>query len=126
MTYSLAMLTKPIAVAETALFIRQAAEVWTEEERVAFIDFIARNPHAGDLVPETGGVRKVRWARQGGGKRGGVRVVYYYHDAEIPLFLLMVYAKNRQENLSAAERKAVRAMTTALKRRDRGRERRAI
>jgi hypothetical protein len=61
--------------------MRQAAEVWSDEERGAFVDFIARNPEVGKLIPETGGVRKVRWGRQGSGKRGGVRVIYFYHTA---------------------------------------------
>ena len=72
------MLTKPITVAETQLFSRQAEGVWSEEERFEFVDFIASNPQAGDVIPETGGVRKVRWGRQGSGKRGGVRVIYFY------------------------------------------------
>jgi hypothetical protein len=70
------MRTRPITVAETAVFMRQAAEVWSDEERLSFVDFIARNPEAGDVIPETGGVRKVRWGRQGSGKRGSVRVIY--------------------------------------------------
>jgi hypothetical protein len=65
-----------ITVAETPLFVRQAAEVWDESEREAFIEFIARNPEDGDLIPETGGVRKIRWSRAGSGKRGGARVIY--------------------------------------------------
>ena len=84
------MWTRPITVAETAVFIRQAGDVWTDEERSDFVDFIAQNPEAGDLIPETGGVRKVRWSRQGSGKRGGVRVIYFYYRADVPLYLLMV------------------------------------
>jgi mRNA-degrading endonuclease RelE of RelBE toxin-antitoxin system len=72
------MWTKPLSVAETILFSRQAADVWSDEERSDFVDFIARNPEAGDLIQDTGGVRKVRWSRQGSGKRGGVRVIYFY------------------------------------------------
>ena len=63
----------PITVVETPQFLRQAGDVWTEDERTGFVDFIARNPEAGDVIPETGGVRKLRWRRQGSGKRGGVR-----------------------------------------------------
>jgi hypothetical protein len=66
-------------VAETPLFVRQAAEVWDEAGREAFVEFIARNPEAGDIIPETNGVRKIRWARSGIGKRGGARVIYFYH-----------------------------------------------
>ena len=67
------------------------------------------------MIPETGGVRKVRWARAGGGKRGGARVIYFYHDARRPLYLLMVYAKARQENLTPDQKKAVRMLAAILK-----------
>jgi hypothetical protein len=63
-------------VAETPLFVSQAERVWSDAEREEFVDFIAGNPEAGDLIRETGGVRKVRWSRAGSGKRGGVRVIY--------------------------------------------------
>jgi hypothetical protein len=72
-------------VAETAVFMRQAADIWSDEERSGFVDFIARNPEAGDVIPDSGGVRKVRWRRQGSGKRGGVRVIYFYGGGDIPL-----------------------------------------
>jgi hypothetical protein len=49
-----------ITVAETPLFIRQAEALWSEAEREEFVDYIAHNPEAGDLIPDTGGVRKVR------------------------------------------------------------------
>jgi hypothetical protein len=62
------------------------------------------NPEAGDIIPETGGVRKLRWAVQGRGKRGGVRLIYYFHSDTFPLFLLTVYAKNQKANLTRAER----------------------
>ena len=107
---------KPITVAETPLFVRQAEAVWDDAEREAFVQFIARNPTAGDLIPETGGVRMVRWTRAGSGKRGGVRVIYFYHDAGRPLYLLMVYAKARREDLTANEKRAVRALAAVLKR----------
>lgn len=67
---------KPITVAETPLFVKQAEAVWTVEERMEFIDFIAGDPEAGDIIPGTGGIRKVRWSRTGSGKRGGVRDLF--------------------------------------------------
>ena len=82
--------------------------IWTDDERDEFVLFIAGNPQAGDVIPETGGVRKLRWSKAGTGKRGGVRVIYFYHDAGRPLYLLMVYAKARQENLDPDEKRAVR------------------
>lgn len=117
MAYMIAMDGRLIVVAETPLFVRQAEEVWTEAEREEFVDFIARDPEAGDLIPETGGVRKVRWGRSGSGKRGGVRVIYFHHDVDRPLYLLMVYAKARREDLSADEKRAVRKLAAVLKKR---------
>jgi hypothetical protein len=115
MAYIVAMRTRPITVAETAVFMRQAAEVWSDEERLSFIDFIARNPEVGDVIPETGGVRKVRWGRQGSGKRGGVRVIYFYLHAGTPLYLLVVYAKARREDLSPDAKRAVQALAARIK-----------
>jgi hypothetical protein len=109
------MTNRLLTVAETQLFIRQAADVWNDAERNAFIDFIAANPEEGDMIPDTGGIRKIRWGRQGSGKRGGVRVIYFYHDPAMPLYLLMVYAKARQGDLSPDEKRRVQSLVTALK-----------
>jgi hypothetical protein len=106
----------PITVAETPLFLRQAASVWDEAEHDAFVTFIASNPAAGDVIPDTGGVRKVRWNRAGSGKRGGARVIYFYHDAGRPLYLLMVYAKAQRDDLMPDEKRAVRTLAAVLKR----------
>jgi mRNA-degrading endonuclease RelE of RelBE toxin-antitoxin system len=105
----------PVTVIETPQFLRQADDVWAEGERAAFVDFIARNPEAGDVIPETGGVRKVRWTRQGSGKRGGVRVVYFYHNAATPIFLLMVYAKAMREDVAPDAKKALAKFAAAIK-----------
>jgi hypothetical protein len=110
------MWTKLLGVAETALFSRQAESVWSHDERSGFIDFIARNPEAGDVIPDTGGVRKVRWGRQGSGKRGGARVIYFYQNMDTPLYLLMVYAKAQRENLSPDEKRGAQELVTRLKR----------
>ena len=115
MAYIARVARRFITVAETPLFIRQASEVWDDRERETFIEFIAQNPEEGDLIPETGGVRKVRWTRPGSGKRGGARVVYFYHDGSRPLYLLMVYAKARRANLTAEEKKIVRKLAVILK-----------
>lgn len=70
---------RPITVVETQAFARSAERIWSEEERAELVDFVAHNPEAGDVIPGTGGVRKLRWARSGSGKRGGARVVYFYY-----------------------------------------------
>ena len=64
-------------VAETPTFSRQAERLFDEDEKSELISFLAENPTAGDVIPETGGVRKVRFAASGKGKRGGARVIYY-------------------------------------------------
>ena len=119
MAYKCGMSGELITVAETPLFLRQAVKVWSEAEREGFVSFIAANPEAGDVIPETGGVWKVRWSRTGSGKRGGARVIYYYCDGRRPLYLLLVYAKSRQENLSADEKREIRKFAAIIK--DRGR-----
>lgn len=106
---------RPITVAETTVFLRQAAQIWSEDEHLAFVDFIARNPETGDLIPATGGVRTVRWARQGMGKRGGARVIYLYRDSGMPLYLLMVYTKTQREDLSPEAWRTVQELVSRLK-----------
>ena len=110
----------PLTVVELPQFVRQAQDVWSAAERQEFVDYIARNPEAGDLIPDTGGVRKVRWRRQGMGKRGGARVIYFYHNPVTPLFLLMVYAKAVREDLTAEAKKAVAEFAARIKRAARG------
>jgi hypothetical protein len=109
------VITEPISVAETRLFIRQAEAIWSEDERFEFIDFIASHPDFGDVIPETGGVRKIRWGRQVSGKRGGVRVIHVFHDEDMPLYLLMVYVKAEKEDLRPEEKRAVASLTAELK-----------
>ena len=65
-------------------------------------------------MPETGGARKLRWRAQGRGKRGGVRVIYYYHNESLPLFLLNVFAKNEKANLTKAERNEMKLLLPRL------------
>lgn len=86
----------------------------TETERAELVGFVAANPEAGDVMPQTGGVRKLRWAAKGKGKRGGVRVIYYHHSESIPLFLLNVYAKSEKDNLTKAERNEMKTLVPRL------------
>ncbi len=87
-------------VSETPIFQKYAEEVWSESERSEFINWIAANPYAGDVVPGSGGCRKVRWTRQGMGKRGGARVIYF-NEIEGRIWLLIVYSKSKFDNLPA-------------------------
>ncbi len=94
---------KLMTVAETSVFRRKASALLDEEEHNALIDFLADNPEAGDVIRGSGGVRKIRWAMPGRGKSGGVRVIYYFHSDEMPLWLLTLFAKNERANLSNDE-----------------------
>ena len=67
-----------------------------ESDRAELVGFLAANPKAGDLIPEAGGVRKIRWALPGRGKSGGARVIYYYHNESIPVFLWPLMAKAKR------------------------------
>lgn len=105
----------PVTVVEIDPFPARAKKVWSDDERNEFIDFIARNPVAGDEIPRTGGIRKVRWSRKGIGKRGGIRVVYFFSDENVPVFLLTVYAKSREEGLTPSQKRAAVKLAKALK-----------
>lgn len=86
-------------IVETPVFQRQASDVWNEEELDAFKIWLASDPLAGEVVPGSGGLRKVRWSRAGMGKRGGARVIYYNQLTDGVIALLMVYTKAKFDNL---------------------------
>ena len=86
-------------VIETPTFQKQVDKVWTEAERLEFIAWIAANPTAGDVIPGADGARKVRWAVQGKGKRGGARVVYFNLSDDELVLLVAVYAKADKTNI---------------------------
>ena len=102
-------------VAETPEYLRCAARLLPAAERGTIVEFLAAQPRAGDLVQGTGGVRKLRWGRGGRGKSGGVRIIYYHHSEAMPLYLLTVYGKNEQANLSKAERNELAKLVAILK-----------
>ena len=97
-----------LTVVETLLFQKQWPLYWTEEERGEFAAYIAESPDAGDVVPESGGIRKVRWRRAGTGKSGGVRVIYFTRTAEQEVVLLLLYAKAKADNITGAKLKEIR------------------
>jgi hypothetical protein len=90
-----------LTVIETALFVRYAKDIWNDEEREAFVDWIAENPMAGDVIPGTDGLRKVRWSRAGMGKQGGARTIYFVRSNKNEIVLLLAYAKAKFDNFSA-------------------------
>jgi hypothetical protein len=102
-------------VVETQTFLRRAEKLLSDEERKELIDYIASFPEAGDLIPDTSGVRKLRFAAKGKGKSGGAQVIYYFLDEDTPLFALLIYGKGEQDNLTPDQKRVVRAFAEAIK-----------
>jgi hypothetical protein len=103
------------AVCETHAFRRAAARCgMTDDEVTALIEYLAVNPSAGDVIPGTGGCRKLRWAGRSKGKSGGYRTVTFYTGALSPVYLLTVFGKGAKANLSKAECNALAAIADAL------------
>lgn len=90
-----------LTIIESPQFTKLWPDYWSENEHEEFTAFLADNPEAGDIVPGSGGCRKIRWTRAGSGKRGGVRVIYTVRLACGALVLLTIYSKSAQENIPA-------------------------
>jgi len=103
-----------ITVAETSEFSGRAGKLLSEEERNELIYFLALRPKSGVVMEGTGGIRKLRWAREGKGKSGGVRIVYFFHSEKMPLYLLTVYGKNEKDDLSDSERNELAKLARML------------
>jgi hypothetical protein len=96
-----------LTVIETPIFQKQAAKIWSDNERMEFIGWISQNHLAGDVIPGADGARKVRWSVAGKGKRGGARVIYFNMSADGVLVLVAVYAKSEQDSISPSAIKKV-------------------
>lgn len=95
---------------ETPVFTRQVQELLTDDEYSEFQQFLIESPLAGDVIAGTGGLRKVRWKYGGKGKRGGVRVIYYFVDEADQLRMLLMYPKGVQDDLTPDQCKALKAI----------------
>jgi hypothetical protein len=105
---------RPITVVETHEFLSATKKLMDDAERAELVGYLACNPTAGDVIPGTGGVRKLRWGLEGRGKRGGARVIFFFHDMEMPLYLLEAYAKNERTNLTQAECSELQQVTKLI------------
>lgn len=101
-------------VVETPTYLAVANKLFSEEERGDIVGLVAADPKCGEVIRGTGGFRKVRIARQGMGKSGGARVVYIWRNEKFPVFLITVFPKNEKENLSMAERNALRKRADSI------------
>jgi len=101
-------------VVETPTYLASANKRFSEKERADIVALLAADPECGDLIRGTGGFRKVRVARKGMGKSGGARVVYIWRNERFPVFLITVFPKNEKENLSMAERNALKKRANSI------------
>jgi mRNA-degrading endonuclease RelE of RelBE toxin-antitoxin system len=97
---------------ETSIFTRRIIELLSDFEYAALQGALIVNPEAGDLIPGTGGLRKIRWqqSQRGKGKRGGVRVIYYAYRSEKVIYMLFAYSKGEKDDLSASEKRMLKQL----------------
>jgi mRNA-degrading endonuclease RelE of RelBE toxin-antitoxin system len=97
-----------MVIIETSIFTRQVQALLDDDDYRRLQTVLALRPDAGDLIQGGGGLRKIRWGVQGRGKRGGVRVIYYWAARQERILMLLIYAKNEQDDLTAAQLKVLR------------------
>jgi len=95
---------------ETPLFSKRLKDYMDDREYSDFQSYLMQDPTAGDLIPGTGGLRKIRWGAKNKGKRGGMRIIYYWQTAKAHIYLLTLYAKNETQDLSADDKKALKQL----------------
>jgi hypothetical protein len=103
-----------VSVAETPTYLSQAEKLLSDDERIGVVNAIAANPTSGVLIPKSGGLRKLRIGLEGRGKRGGGRVIYWYHSKDFPAVLLWVLAKNAADDLTPEQAKRVKILAHGL------------
>ena len=87
------------AIVELPEFLKISEKLFSESERFGVINDLAVHPASGDIMQGTGGIRKLRWSAHGKGKSAGVRIVYYFYNESMPLFLLTLFGKGEKSNL---------------------------
>ncbi len=93
---------------ETPVFTEDVLNLLSDDAYAEFQKHLVNNPLSGDVIQQTGGLRKIRWSAQGKGKRGGVRIIYYYVRADSQIRLMIIYKKGVQDNLTAEQKKLLR------------------
>ncbi len=97
-------------IVETSGFTRRIKELLSDDEYRLLQQFLVDNPDSGSVIPHSGGFRKIRWGLHGRGKRGGVRVIYY-SQVDDWLYMILVYAKNEQDNLTPEQLRQLRTLS---------------
>ena len=101
-------------IVELPEFLRKSDKLLSNTQMLSIINYLAAHPATGDIMQDTGGIRKLRWSAQGKGKSGGVRVIYYHHNESMPLFLLTLFGKGEKANLTKSESNDLAKFTSLL------------
>lgn len=97
-----------MVIIETPIFTRLVQELWDDDEYKNLQSALTLNPEIGDIIRGSGGLRKVRWGAKGRGKRGGARVIYYWRTAFGQIFMLYIFTKNKQTDLTPTQLKQLK------------------
>jgi mRNA-degrading endonuclease RelE of RelBE toxin-antitoxin system len=97
-----------MVIVETSIFTRQVMELLTDEEYRELQTALVTRPSLGPIIRGSGGLRKARWAMRGRGKRGGVRIIYYWVVQKECLLMLLVYSKGERDDLSSDQLRVLR------------------
>lgn len=108
------IIDEDITIVELPEFIKRTKGIFNSEELEEFLEYLKDNPTKGDVIAGTNGVRKIRVAAGGKGKRGGARVIYYYQVSATTIYLLTAYTKNTKEDLTAQDKKQLKLMVESL------------
>ena len=95
---------------ETKTFSAEILELAADGEYAEIQEYLCAFPTAGDIIQGTGGIRKLRWSAKGHGKRGGMRLIYYYFIKDSQIYMLLAYPKNVKDDLSAQEKKYLKKL----------------
>jgi hypothetical protein len=99
-----------VVFVETPIFTVDVVSLLTDDEYAGFQEFLAANPRAGNVIQQTGGLRKLRWGAKGSGKRGGVRIIYFHRASGHEIRLLLIYRKGVKDDLSSREKGILRKL----------------
>lgn len=110
---------KALIIVELPEFIKQTKRLFSRDEHEDFLEYLQENPTKGDVIPGTGGIRKIRVAVGGKGKRGGARVIYYYHVSATTIYLLTAYVKNTKADLTMQDKKQLKKAVEILVKQER-------
>ena len=106
---------RPVQIFATKTYERAIRRLMSDTERRAMEAVIVADPSGAPVLRGTGGIRKLRWAGSGRGKRGGIRTMYFHHAGPEALYMLTAYAKADREDLTPADRKALSRLVAAIK-----------